>query len=73
MRHQGTSYAGLALIHNMVSRLGVADIINRELHLLKHHRPYTEGDHVLNIAFNLLCGGRALEDIEIRRSDQPRH
>lgn len=31
--------------------------------------PYHESDHVLNIAYNLLCGGRVLEDIELRRND----
>jgi hypothetical protein len=26
-------------------------------------------DHVLNIAYNLLCGGQVLDDIEVRRND----
>lgn len=68
-RHRGTSYGGLALVHNMVRRLRIAKAINERVHLLKVHRPYAESDHVLNIAFNVLCGGRALEDIELRRSD----
>jgi hypothetical protein len=29
--------------------------------------PYHESDHVLNIAYNALCGGRTLDDIEHRR------
>jgi len=32
--------------------------------------PYYESDHVLNIAYNALCGGRCLEDIELRRNDE---
>src|SRR5262249_27390891 len=34
------------------------------------HRPYHESDHVLNIAYNVVCGGRTLEDIELRRNDE---
>jgi hypothetical protein len=44
--------------------------IDRRLFLLKLHRPYTEADHVLNIAFNMLCDGACLEDIELRRNDE---
>ena len=29
-----------------------------------------EADHVLNIAFNLLAGGRCLEQLELRRNDR---
>jgi hypothetical protein len=31
--------------------------------------PYHESDHVLNIAYNPLCDGNHLEDIEVRRND----
>jgi len=34
------------------------------------HKPYYESDHVLNIAYNALCGGRRLQDIEARRCDR---
>jgi hypothetical protein len=34
------------------------------------HQPYHESDHVLNIAYNLLCGGKTLEDLEQRRQDE---
>jgi len=60
---------GLAAVHKLVERLGLAERIDEALSLLKVHRPYTESNHVLNIAFNLLCGGRVLEDIEVRRND----
>ncbi|MBI5864134.1 MAG: hypothetical protein HZB38_06470 [Planctomycetes bacterium] len=32
--------------------------------------PYHESDHVLNIAYNALCGGTCLENLELRRNDQ---
>ncbi len=34
------------------------------------HLPYHESDHVLNIAYNLLAGGRCLDHIELRRNDE---
>ena len=38
--------------------------------LLKRHLPYHESDHVLNIAFNTLTGGRRIEHLELRRNDE---
>jgi hypothetical protein len=32
--------------------------------------PYHESDHVLNIAYNALCDGRCLQDLELRRQDE---
>jgi hypothetical protein len=37
---------------------------------LKKHLPYHESDHVLGIAYNVLCGGTCLQDIERRRQDE---
>jgi hypothetical protein len=37
--------------------------------VLKVHLPYHESDHVLNIAYNALCHGTCLQDIELRRND----
>ena len=68
-RAQGIGCGGIGAIHKMVGRIGLADELDKRLHLLKFHVPYHESDHVLNIAYNLLCGGRVLEDIEQRRND----
>src|SRR3954467_8003845 len=61
---------GLGALHNLVHTLGLVEDIDRDLHLLKRHLPYHESDHVLNIAYNLLAGGRRLEHIERRRNDE---
>lgn len=37
--------------------------------MLKLHLPYHESDHLLNLAYNVLCGGIRLEDIERLRHD----
>ncbi len=44
--------------------------IDRHLNLFKIYLPYTESDHVLNIAYNLLAGGTCLEHLELRRNDE---
>ena len=69
-RTRGTALGGIGLIAKVVDATGLAGEIDASLTLLKLHKPYHESDHVLNIAYNALCGGRRLEDIEARRCDQ---
>ena len=66
----GTSYGGLAAIHAFAQKIGLPKCIDAALHLFKKHLPYHESDHVLNFAYNALCGGTSLEDIELRRNDE---
>jgi hypothetical protein len=68
-RAQGIGCGGIGAIHKMVGNIGLAKQIDSRVHLLKFHMPYHESDHILNIAYNSLCGGRVLEDIELRRND----
>ena len=56
---------GIGLVHQLAREVGLVDAIDRRLHLLKIHRPYHESDHVLNLAYNALCDGTRLEDIEL--------
>jgi hypothetical protein len=60
---------GIGLIHELVRSLGLQEAIDRELRLFKVRKPYSESDHVLNIAYNVMCGGTCLEDIELRRNN----
>ncbi len=69
-RAQGMAYGGLGAMRLLVQELGLAEAIDRRLHLLKVHLPYHESDHVLNLAFNALCDGDCLEDLELRRNDE---
>src|SRR6476659_3634922 len=61
---------GIGAIHLLAQRLGLVHDIDHGLHLLKRHLPYHESDHVLNIAFNLLAGGKRIEHLERRRNDE---
>jgi hypothetical protein len=64
-----TCFGGIAPVHRLVTKLGLVEAIDAELELLKIHLPYHESDHVLNLAYNVLCGGTRLEDIERLRHD----
>lgn len=69
-RTRGLGPGGIGAMHLLARRTGLAEAIDRRLHLLKVHLPYHESDHVLNIAYNLLAGGTCLEDIELWRNDE---
>jgi hypothetical protein len=68
-RDRGVAHGGIGMIARLVQAIGLACEIDTSVKLLKVHRPYHESDHVLNIAYNALCGGTRLEDIETRRTD----
>jgi hypothetical protein len=68
-RARGTAHGGIGLIAKVAGATGLAGEIDASLSLLKLHKPYHESDHVLNIAYNALCGGQRLQDIETRRCD----
>jgi len=69
-RGRGLSVGGIGMVHLLARRSGLARAIDRRLHLLKVHLPYHESDHVLNLAYNVMCGGTCLEDLELRRNDE---
>jgi Transposase DDE domain group 1 len=69
-RTKATAHGGIGLVAKLISNVGLASEIDSSLELLKLHKPYYESDHVLNIAYNILCGGQRLEDIEARRLDR---
>jgi len=67
---RGIGVGGIGVVHRLAQEIGLIEAIDRRLHLLKIHRPYHESDHVLNLAYNALCDGTRLEDIELRRNDE---
>lgn len=60
---------GIGVVHQLVRKSGLIRGIDERLNLLKRHLPYHESDHVLNLAYNVLCGGERLEDIELLRNN----
>ncbi len=67
---RATASGGIGLVHKMVKVLGLDESINRHLDLFKIYLPYSESDHVLNIAYNIAAGGTCLEHLELRRNDE---
>jgi hypothetical protein len=69
-RVRGLGVGGIGAMQLLAQRTGLTAAIDERLRLLKVHQPYHESDHVLNIAYNILCGGRTLEDLEHLRQDE---
>jgi hypothetical protein len=68
-RTRAMPYGGVGLMLKLAREVGLVAKLDEELDVLQRPRPYTDSDHVMNIALNLLCGGQVLEDIEVRRND----
>ena len=45
-------------MHQLAQRVGLIEAIDQQVEVLRVHLPYHESDHMLGIAYNLLCGGR---------------
>jgi hypothetical protein len=69
-RVRGIAHGGIGAIHLLARRIGLIEAIDQNLHVLKVHLPYHESDHVLNLAYNALCDGTCIQDLELRRNDE---
>ena len=66
---QLTSHAGVVLVHELATRLGVEPIVDEELQVKQRERGYTEGQAIGALVHNLLLGGECLSDLEVLRGD----
>jgi hypothetical protein len=69
-RQQAVSAGGIGVMMQVLEKLDVRREINSAVKLFKLHMPYDEADHVFNIALNILAGGKCLEHLELRRTDE---
>jgi hypothetical protein len=69
-RAGGISMGGIGAVHMFVKKIGLDKVIDRNLQLLSYHRPYHESDHVLTFAYNIINGGKTIDDIELMRRDE---
>ncbi len=69
-RDRGITAGGIGAMQQMAQKLGLAKAIDDRLQLLKVHLPYSESDHVLNLAYNALAGGNCIEDLEHLRNSE---
>ncbi len=63
-RVRGLAAGGIGAMHQLAQHTGLVEALDRHVAVLKVHLPYHESDHVLGIAYNVLCGGTCLQDIE---------
>ncbi len=69
-RVEATEHGGLGALVEVVRGTGLVGRIDAGVRVLAKRKPYHESDHVLNIAYNVMCGGRTLGEIELRRNDE---
>jgi Transposase DDE domain group 1 len=69
-RVRGLANGGIGAMHRLAQHTGLVAAIDRHVEVLKVALPYHESDHVLGIAYNVLCGGTCLQDIELLRQDE---
>ena len=69
-RVRATAFGGIGLVHGLARAIGVAERIDASVTVFRGPGPYAESDHVLNLTYNLICGGRTLDDLELRRQDE---
>jgi hypothetical protein len=69
-RVRGLASGGIGAMHQLAQHTGLVAAVDRHVQVLKVALPYHESDHVLGIAYNVLCGGTCLQDIEQRRQDE---
>jgi hypothetical protein len=69
-RVRGLESGGIGAMHQLAQHTGLVAAIDQHVQVLKRHLPYHESDHVLGIAYNVLCGGTCLQDIELRRQNE---
>jgi hypothetical protein len=69
-RNRGFCHGGIGAVHVLARQLGLVEAIDDGLHLLKIHQPFHESDHVLNFAYNALCDGTCLQDMELLRNNE---
>jgi hypothetical protein len=63
-RVRGLASGGIGAMQQLAQHTGLVDAIDRHVEVLKVALPYHESDHVLGLAYNVLCGGTCLQDIE---------
>lgn len=69
-KQQAISAGGIGTLMQLAKTIDLRKEINASIPLLKLHLPYDETDHILNIALNLVAGGKCLEHLEDRRCDE---
>ncbi|MCO5248364.1 MAG: IS1380 family transposase [Chitinophagales bacterium] len=68
-----SSFGGIAMIHHLFSKHGVADFINNELGSRGIQAKYDYSDILLSSIYTTFCGGSATEDVNYIRENTLNH
>jgi Transposase DDE domain group 1 len=68
-QEQLTSHAGTVLLQDFAQRLGVAEVLDEELHVKVRARGYEESEAIGGLVYNVILGGEHLSDLEVLRGD----
>lgn len=66
---QLTSHAGTVLLHDFAQRLGVAKVLDEEIHVKARARGYEESEAISGLVYNMILGGEHLSDLDVMRGD----
>lgn len=64
-----TAHAGVVLMRDFVSKLGVPDVIDAEVAVKERERGYPESEHIMSLCWNAILGGDCLRDLNVLRGD----
>ena len=64
-----SSQAGAVLMKDFISRLSVAQTLDRQIEVKERERGYSVSESILGLAFNLMLGGDCLDDLDVLRGD----
>lgn len=69
-RISATNAGGIGLMRSVVESVGLPQLIDDKLTLLKRHRPFHESDHVLSLVYSFMCGETTLGGLASHREDE---
>jgi hypothetical protein len=68
-RQQITAHAGLVLIRELASRIGLPELFDRVVTVKERRRGYSPSQQVLALCETLIAGGECLDDVALLRAD----
>lgn len=69
-RTQVIPMGGIGAMHTLAMKLHLPELLNAQVSVLERHLPYWESDHILSQCYNILTGGKPLQDINRLRKDE---
>lgn len=65
-----TGNAGVVLLRDFVERIGLAELLDKEVVVKERERGYPESENILSLCWNSILGGSSLRDLDVLRGDE---